>query len=188
MLGAVLALLLPTPYDLTRADTLLHQPPGVPAEPWPRGRAAVLTVMLRLGAVDPGGEGMWFPPSLRWQDELDGARDLVRAVHSCPARDDGDWLPDAGTCHTAAAAGRAHADRLRTRAVWEPDRQALLERAAAECDGLAAVWELLGAAGCPQGWQRPRRVVLGEVRSALGPRWDRREWPEAVVWWSLAAR
>lgn len=180
----------PTPHDLIRAETLLGQPVGTYAEQpteWNRTRLALLAVMRRDGAVDPGGEHAWFC-GCRWDEELDHAREVMASVRGCPESWEGDWLPDPNLCRRIGQLNHEHAARLMELLRWETDRAGILEAAACESEVLAGVWWELARAGEPGGWQRPRRVRLADARLVLGPGWDAREWPESAVWWSLRPR
>lgn len=172
----------PTPYDLTHAGVLLGEPPGWPCPaPTPGLRRAAVAVMLARGAIDPGGEGIWFAPHYPFDSELDHARRVLAEAGRCPPADAGDWLPPADVCDALAAVNRAVAADYRERCGWEADRADWLTADAEACERLAGAWALLGQAGRPQGWCRPRRVVLGEIRAAMGVGWGRRDLPPAVV-------
>lgn len=166
------AALLPTPYDLIHADTLLHQlpdtPAGVGSPPLVR---AVLVRMLALDAVDPGCLYQWFGPH-PFQSELDHARRLVARVATCPPLSadtlpPGSWFAaEAERCRQSAAGLRCRAAEYREAAVWEDWRGDRLEAAARRLEGEAgrlydAAVRYDGWAG--RSWQRPRRVVMDEA-------------------------
>ena len=176
MFAALIALTLPagapTPHDLLTAETTLHAPADT--DPPPRSgrmRAALLVVMSRCGAVDPGVELQWFPVNLEWGSELNYARWIVAKVQACPPLSADrlpprEWFADeAGRLRWLAEAYRKRACEYRTRADWELDRAEALLTWARWFDGRAEVLcELAGRCewwGQPS-WSRPRRLLLAE--------------------------
>jgi hypothetical protein len=176
MFAALISLTLPagilTPHDLLTAETTLHAPAGTEPPPQSgRMRAALLVVMSRHGAVDPGVEVQWFPATLVWSSEVDYARRIVAKVRTCPPLSEDRYPPrewfaaEAGRCRSLAEAYRKRACEYRTRADWEPDRANALADWARWFDGRAEVlFELAGRCdwwGQPS-WSRPRRLLLAE--------------------------
>lgn len=173
------AALLPSPYDLIHADSLLHQPPDTPAGVGsPPLVRAVLSRMLALDAVDPGCLYQWFGPH-PFQTELDHARRLVARVATCPPLS-ADTLPpgawfaaEAGRIRAAAGrrggsgAGRPSTGRRpcgRTGGVtgwrprpggWRGSRTGCTTRRPATTGGRG------GRGSGPGGWCSPRRTGRG---------------------------
>ena len=180
----VLAMTLtPTPADVIRADTLLRQPADAPADPdrSPAFRRALLTVMLREGAVDPGVEGRWWPPDFEAGTHLALARRLVARVQTCPPLAAGwhvpppAWFAAEARAHRGEAAARRElAGHYREQAAWDTDRRAAFEgwsRALdAEADQLDHIAGRMDSWAEP-GMTRPRRLVLAEVAAEWPGRW-----------------
>jgi hypothetical protein len=163
---------IPSPHDLLLAETTLISPGGTEVPPQSgRMKTALLVVMSRMGAVDPGIESQWFLPSLLWESEVNYARGVVSKVRACPVVQDTlpprEWfLEEARRVRVLAEAYRQRACEYRTRADWELDRVDALLGWSRWLDGQAEMlFELAGKYewwGQPS-WSRPRRLMLTEV-------------------------
>lgn len=188
VIAAVLSVV-PTPADSLTAFADLLAPVGTPpaADASPRSRLAAVTALHQLGGLDAGAPDFrWFAAGIGWQTETDHARRVVARARAAPADD---WIPPAEwfRAESAVYAGaarlwRARAEEYRGRADWEPDRAEALTSWAMWMDAQACRISLhatlLHEWGSPA-WQRPRRVVLADVREWLGETaWANRQWPE----------
>lgn len=193
LVTAMLGDVVPTPYDLMCAEALVTAPAGSPvyAEPWPRARAAVLTVMVREGAIDPEHFGVMFPfaAGSGWAPEVDNARKNIAAVKHTPPLHHLDRFPPPAVAFKLYELNRDHAARLTARLAWEPDRAARIGAAITESRWLADTWYLVHELGVSRRWERPQRLRLAALRDALGEElWESPDLIPAAATWSFDAR
>jgi hypothetical protein len=168
---------LPTPFDYLTARAELSAAAGTPpvvTHPTSRIRFALVALMLRVGACDPGREYLWFG-SADYAAEVDRARAVWARVQTCPHLWEGEgWVPS--QAYLTARSwywDRRHKFYLEWY-LWEPDRFDVRDAAAVAFELSWALWLVAQPDGCDY----PRRVMLGRLRAAIGAEaWDRQELP-----------
>jgi hypothetical protein len=181
----------PSPADVELATADIHLPYEYPAltERSPRMRAAMLLALHAADALDPdGSDANWFRPPADWAGDVRCARSVVALVRGTPTLEEGAWLPsrewfarEADLYGESAAEWRRQAEYYRLRACWESDREEALTGWAMHMDGVADGYECERwryAAWSYRYWNKPRRVLYAELRTALGPElWAARRFP-----------
>jgi len=170
-LFAAVALAVPTPMQLMEAHALVRCP-DVPAAVAERDRAALVLVGTRLELIAPGELG--YLPVEEWAfGDPDAAtllvllRDLYAELRDAPPLSEGERLPPAAACYSAATFNGRVADHFRKRALWEPDRDVVLTAAAAECEAYQEFWQMAAAAS--SGYSvADRRRSLAYLRGVVG--------------------
>jgi hypothetical protein len=152
----------PSPADVELATADIHLPYEYPAltERSPRMRAAMLLALHAADALDPdGSDANWFRPPADWAGDVRCARSVVALVRGTPTLEEGAWLPS-----------REWFDREEALTGW-----------AMHMDGVADGYECERwryAAWSYRYWNKPRRVLYAELRTALGPElWAARRFP-----------
>jgi hypothetical protein len=175
--------------ELAAAD--IHLPYEYPTltERSPRMRAAMLLALHAADALDPdAADANWFRPAADWAGDVRCARSVVAAVRGTPTLEEGSWVPprewfarESDLYGESAAEWRRQAEHYRLRACWEPDREEALTGWAMHMDGVADGYECERwrySGWSYRQWNRPRRVMLGELRTAIGAEaWAARRFP-----------
>lgn len=190
LVTAMMADVVPTPYDLIVADAVLHESLNVPPpEPWPRGRNAFLTVLVREEAIEPECMSSMFPVGCNWGYEVNYARRNIAAVKHAPRLYHLNRFPSGEEALKLHELNRDHAIRLKDRLEWEPDRYDRIKPAITESLRLARMWKLVAEVHAVRDWSRPRRVRLAELRSFMGEElWDSWEPLPVAATWSFEPR
>ena len=192
LVGAALGTVVPTPYDIMLAEDLVYAPADAPAgEWWPRGRSAVLFVAGRDGVVDPEAHWNVFPlgGKTSWAREVAAVRQNVARVKDAPRLCEGDWLPPAAEAYQIFIFNLTHAEHLRVRLLWEPDRADRIAVAIDETRRLADLWLAIHNTRTREPWDKPRRMRLAAVREMIGEEaWANRELPPVAALWSFTPR
>ena len=190
LVTAMMADVVPTPYDILVADSVLREPPNVPPPaPWPRGRNAFLFVLVREEAIDPECMSSMFPASGIWDNEVNYARRNIAVVKDAPRLYHLARFPAWDVATQLHELNRDHAERLKERLAWEPDRRDRLAPAVAESLRLARLWKMVAEVQTVRNWDCPRRLRLAQLRTYMGAElWDSHEPIPVAAAWSFESR
>lgn len=180
----------PTPYEMALAESLLAAPAGVveefPADESRRSRLgeAVRRIAVRDELLDPRECSYFLVTPEAFQADLDILRVRRASLAGAPLVGDANRLPNRDAVNNLATFNRAFRRHLENRLVWEAERSDLFGSVLEETDRLYRVWDAVRDARCEFYYVTVRRDALARLVRLIGAdAYERMELPPHVPGW-----